>query len=124
MVIFNPYGLNVQTASQLSSPPLEQHQPHVDPKVDPFPSSPIVSSSLSSSSPGESLDFGNQEAKKKKKRTKKKKQNKKAGNQATIATNATSMDKSSNQPCKVKFPCMLCKGDHILIDCPGIPKVL
>jgi hypothetical protein len=25
---------------------------------------------------------------------------------------------------KPKFPCSLCKGDHFLRDCPGIPKVL
>jgi hypothetical protein len=25
---------------------------------------------------------------------------------------------------KPKFPCTLCKGDHFLRDCPGIPKVL
>ena len=67
-----PMVLNVKTTSQLSSPPPKQHQPHVDPKVDPFLSSPIVSSSLSSSSPSESLDSSNHEAKKKKKRTKKK----------------------------------------------------
>jgi len=34
------------------------------------------------------------------------------------------MEKSSNQSCKAKFPCMLCKGDHLLIDCPSIPMVL
>jgi len=51
--------LSVQTIFQPSSPPPEQHQPHVDPKVDPFPSSPI-SSPRSSSSPGENLDSSNQ----------------------------------------------------------------
>jgi hypothetical protein len=25
---------------------------------------------------------------------------------------------------KPKFPCSLCKGDHFLKDCPGLPKVL
>jgi hypothetical protein len=25
---------------------------------------------------------------------------------------------------KPKLPCSLCKGDHFLRDCPGIPKVL
>ena len=43
--------LSVQTAFQPSSPPPEQHQPHVDPKVDPSPYLPI-SSPHSSSSPG------------------------------------------------------------------------
>ena len=50
-LFLTPMVLNVQTDSQPSSPPLEQHQPHVDPKVDPFPYSPIFSS-LSASSPG------------------------------------------------------------------------
>jgi len=63
-----PMVPNVQIASQLSSPPLEQHQTHVYPKVDPFPSSPIVSSSLSSYLRGESLYSSSQEAKKKKKK--------------------------------------------------------
>ena len=83
---------SVQNTFQPSSPPCEQHQPHVDPKVDPLPSSPI-SSPRSSSSPGESLDSSNQEAKKKKK-----KQNKQGGNQTTIATDETNEEKSSNQP--------------------------
>ena len=25
---------------------------------------------------------------------------------------------------KPKYPCRLCKGDHFLLDCPGISKVL
>lgn len=37
---------------------------------------------------------------------------------------ATSMDKPFNQPHKVKFPCILFKGDHLLRHCLGIPKVL
>ena len=58
--------LSVPTTFQKSSPPPEQHQPPVDLKVDPFPSSPIVPSSLYSSSPIESRDSSNQEANKKK----------------------------------------------------------
>ena len=110
-----------QTAFQPSSPPPEQHQPHVDPKVDPLFSLPI-SSPRSSSSPGESLDSSNQEAKKKKKRMTKKKINKQGGNQTNIVTDATIEENSSNQPQKVKFPCMLCKGDHLLRNFPHIPK--
>ena len=34
------------------------------------------------------------------------------------------MDKYSDQPHNVKFPCKLCKGDHLLRDCSIIPKVL
>ena len=59
-----PMVLNVQTASQLISPPREERQPHVDPKVEPFPSSPMVSSPLSPSSPGESIDSSNMELRK------------------------------------------------------------
>ena len=55
------------------SPSPEQH--HVDYNVDPSPSSPI-SSPCSSSSPGESMDSNNLEAKKKNKRMKKMNQNK------------------------------------------------
>jgi len=55
---------------------------------------------------------------------KKKKQNKQGGNKATIATTATSMEKPSNKPRKVKFPCKLCKGGQLLKYCPHIPQVL
>ena len=48
-----------ETIFQPSSPPPEQHQPHVDPKVEPSPSSSI-SSHRSSSSPGEILDSSDQ----------------------------------------------------------------
>ncbi len=30
----------------------------------------------------------------------------------------------SAPPWKVTFPCKLCKGDHLLRDCPGIPRIL
>ena len=64
-LFLTPMVLNVQNVSQPSSPPPEQYQPQVDPKVDPLSSSPIISSSLSFSSPGERLDSSNQEAMKK-----------------------------------------------------------
>ena len=63
---------NVSTTGQ-SVPPPEQH--HSDSKVDLSPSS-LVSTSLSSTSPSDSLDSSNQVAKKKKKKTKKKKSHK------------------------------------------------
>jgi len=50
---------------QSSSPPPKLHQPHVNPKVDPLPSSPI-SSARSSCSLGEIMISSNQEAKNKK----------------------------------------------------------
>ena len=63
-------------------------------------------------------------AKKKKKKTKKKKSNKGEASSVTMAPKKSPLDKPSNPPRKVKFPCMLCTGDHLLRDCPGIPKVL
>ena len=111
---------NVSTTVQ-SVPPPGQH--HVDSKVDLSPSSP-VSASSSSTSPGESMNSSNQVAKKKKKKKKKKKSNKGEASSMAIAPKKPSIDKPSNPPWKVKFPCMLCTGDHLLRDCPGIPKVL
>jgi hypothetical protein len=84
-------------------------------------------SSISSSSPGESINASNQEAQKKKKRKNKKKKNKKGGNQLSIDNHVGSVDdidKSTNTCHKPKFPCNLCKGDHLLKDFPSIPKVL
>ena len=104
-----------------SVPPPEQC--HVDSKVDLSPSSPIYVSS-SSTSPGESLDSRNQVAKKKKKKTKKKNSNKREAKAAATSSETSPLDKTSNPPWKVKFPCMLCTGDHLVRDCPGIPKVL
>ncbi|MCY6524969.1 hypothetical protein, partial [Actinobacillus pleuropneumoniae] len=77
--------------------------PHVDPKFYLSASSPISSPHYSSSL-GESVDSSNKEAKKKKK------QNNQGGNQEVIATVKTNVEKSSNQPQKVKFPYRLCKG--------------
>jgi hypothetical protein len=53
---------NAPSALYAISPP-QEHQPHVDP----FPSSTIGSSSLSSSSPGERINSSHREDKKKKK---------------------------------------------------------
>jgi hypothetical protein len=97
-----------------------------------------VSSSLSSSSPSESLAASNQEDKKKKKRKKKKKKNKQraklpttAGhvgrNQPVTVNQAGSVDdgdKPTKTTHKPKYPCRICKGDHILRDFPGLSKVL
>ena len=94
----------------------EQH--HVDPKVNLSPSFPI-SSPRSSSSSGESLDSNNQVAKKKKN-----KENKPGEKSTTIDTHVANIEKPRTPSCRVKFPCKLCEGDHLLRDCPGIPKVL
>jgi len=64
---------NFIISPQWSTPQTGKNQPPVDSKVDPLPSSSVVSSSPSSSSPGESIGTSNQVAKKKKKRKKKKK---------------------------------------------------
>jgi len=106
---------NVVISPQSSPPPTGQNQPPVDPKVDPLPSSSVVSSSLSSSLPGESIGTSNQVAKKKKKgKKKKKKQIQQRSNQTTIALNATSNEKLPIKPHKVRYPCKLCMGDHLL----------
>ena len=112
-------------ASPQQSSPSQHHQP----SVDPLPSSPNFSSSISSSSPGKSLDASNQEAKKKKKgkkkkKKKKKKQDKKEVNQPTMAVSVSCVEENSDMHRKPKYPCRLCKGDHFLVNCPGIPKVL
>ena len=104
----------ISTAGQ-SVPPPEQHR--VDSKVDLSPSSP-VSASSSSTSPRESLDSSNQVAKKKKKMTKKKKTPRRE------VKSTTQVEPPSAPPRKVKFPCRLCKDDHLLRDCPSIPRIL
>ena len=50
---------NVVISPHSSTPPPGQNQPPIDPKVDPLPSSSVVSSSPSSSSPGESIGTSN-----------------------------------------------------------------
>jgi hypothetical protein len=113
--------------------------PQEDPShVDPSPSSLVVSSSLSSPSPSEIFEVGNQGDKKKNKRKIRKKKNKQGDKIPTTAGHV-----GSNQPVTVnrfgnideshkltkttrkpKFPWRLCNGDHLLKDCHGIPKVL
>ena len=80
--------------------------------------------SSSSTSPGESLDSSDQVAKKKKKKTKKKNFDKREAKAASTASKTSPLDNPPNPPRKVKYPCMLCTGDHLLQDFPGIPKVL
>jgi len=104
-------------ASPQQSSPSQHHQT----SIDLLPSSPNFSSSIYSSSLGKSLDASNQVAKKKKK---KKKQDKKEVNQPTMVVSVSCVKETSNMHRKPKYPCRLCKGDHFLINCPGIPKVL
>ena len=107
--------------SSQSVPPPEQH--HVDSNVDLSPSTP-TSTSSSSTLPGESLDSSTQVAKKKKKKTKKKKAPKGEVTSAATPSSTPEIGPPSAPPWKVKFPCRLCKEDHLLRDCPGIPRVL
>ena len=106
-------------------PPSPSFEPrHVDSKVEPTPSSP-VSSSSSPPSPGESFTSSNQETKKKKKKMmKKKKSDKHETTYAATAPSTSQVRTPSSPPRKVKFPCKLCKGDHLLCDCLGILRIL
>jgi len=65
---FAVWLFSTSLAPQLNIPPTRKNQPLVDPKVDPLPSSLVVSSSPSSSLPGESINTSNQVDKKKKKK--------------------------------------------------------
>jgi hypothetical protein len=131
---------NAVSASVVSTSP-QEHQPHVDPS----PSSPVRSSSPSSlarspsipsSSSSESSEPSNSVNKKKKKRKNKKKKNKQGskppttvkhvGKQPVTVNRAGSVDdvKITQTPRKPKYPCRLCKGSHLLKDCPGLSKVI
>jgi hypothetical protein len=124
-VISNPP--NVSTAPNtldVSTPPT--HQPHIDFS----PSSPIKSPSISPSSPSERSKASSQVDQKKKKKSKMTKAptTSNVGSKQPIIVNSIGSVDEVNKikiinP-KPKFPCSLCKGDHFLRDCPGIPKVL
>lgn len=64
---------------------------------------------------------------KKKKKKKRGKKNKKRGKkyviQPTMAVGNVNVEENSSMHCKPKYPCKICKGDHLLIDFHGIPKV-
>jgi hypothetical protein len=131
---------NAVSALVMSTSP-QEHQPHVDPS----PSSPVRSSlpsslamspSVSSSSSGESSEASNPVNKKKNKRKIKKKKYKQGskppttvkhvGKQPVTANRARSVDdvKITQTTHKPKYPCRLCKGSHLLKDCPGLSKVI
>jgi hypothetical protein len=131
---------NAVSASVISTSP-QEHQPHVDPS----PSSPVRSSSPSSlarspsipsSSSSESSEASNLVNKKKKKRKNKKKKIKQGskppttvkhvGKQPVTVNHAGSVDdvKITQTTRKPKYPCRLCKGSHLLKDCPGLSKVI
>jgi hypothetical protein len=131
---------NAVSASVTSTSP-QEHQPHVDPSSSSpirssSPSSLARSSSISSSLPSEISQAGSLMDKKKKKRKNKKKKNKQGsklpttvkhvGKKPVIVDHAGSVDdaKKTQTTCKPKYPCRLCKGSHLLKDCPGLPKVI
>jgi hypothetical protein len=134
-VISNAVGALVVSTSP------QDHQPHVDPS----PYSPIRSSSpsllarlpfISSSSSSKSFEASNLVNKKKKKRKNKKKKIKQGsklpttvkhvGKQPVTIIRAGSVDdvKITQTTRKSKYPCRLCKGSHLLKECPGLSKVI
>jgi hypothetical protein len=131
---------NAVSSSVISTSP-QEHQPHVDPS----PSSPIRSSSpsslvrspsVSSSSSSKIFEASNPVNKKKKKRKIKKKKDKQGskpptsikhvGKQPVTVNHAGSVDdvKITQTTRKPKYPCRLCKGSHLLKDCPGLSRVI
>jgi hypothetical protein len=131
---------NAVSASIISTPP-QEHQPHVDPSL----SSPVRSSLpfslarstfIPSSLSSESYEASNPVNMKKKKRKIKKKKNKKGsklpttvkhvGKQPVTVNRTGSVDdvKITQTTRKPKYPCRLCKGIHLLKDCPGLSKVV
>jgi hypothetical protein len=131
---------NAVSASVVSTSP-QEHQPHVDPS----PSSPARSSlpsslarspSISSSSLSERSEASNSVNKKKKKRKNKKKKIKQGskplttvehvGKQPVTVNRVGSVDdvKIAQTTRKPKYPCRLCKGSHLLKECPGLSKVI
>jgi hypothetical protein len=131
---------NAVSASVVSTSP-QEHQPHVEtspssPVRSSSPSSLARSSSISSSSPSESSQASNSVNNNKKKMKNKKKKNKQGSKLPTTARHVRkqpvtvdrvgSVDdvKITQTTRKPKYPCMLCKGSHILKDFPVLSKVI
>jgi hypothetical protein len=132
--------LNAVSDSVVRTSP-QEHQPHVDPSPSSpvrssSPSSLVMSPSVSSSSMGESFEASNSMNKKKKKRKNKKKKIKQGskppttvkhvGKQPVTVNHDGSVDdvKITQTTRKPKYPCKLCKGIHLLKDCPGLSEVI
>ena len=119
--LFSSLVIPCTPAASDPNPSSQEHQPHVDPS----PSSPDVSSPISTSSPIESCSTSIQVDKKKKKRNIKKKKNKQTTKSQPITPpSADSVDMHTQIPGKPKFPCRLCKGDHLLKYFHGLNLVL
>jgi hypothetical protein len=113
----------------------QEHQPHVDPSPS-SPSSLVSSSSISSSSLSENSQASNSVNKKKNKRKNKKKKNKQGstlpttlkcvGKKLVTVDHAGSVGdvKISQTTRKPKYPCRICKGNHLRKDFPGLSKVI
>jgi hypothetical protein len=132
LVISNPPNVSV-APNTLDVNTTPTHQPHVNFS----PSSSIKSPSISPSSPSERSKESSQVDHKKKKRKEKKKNNPKRTNPPTtldvvsmkpVIVNSTGsvdeVNKIKMKNTKPKFHCRLCKGDHFLMDCPGLTQVL
>ena len=87
------------------------------PQPNPSPSSSVVVPPLSSSSLDESSMVSSHVDKKKKKGKSKKKKDKKEKKHQPAALDGA---RSKRTPRKPKFPCNLCKGGHLLKECPGL----
>ena len=61
---------------------------------------------------------------KKKRKIKKKKNKQKTNSQPITPPSAESVDLHTQKPCKLEFPCRICKGDHLLKDCHALSLVL
>jgi hypothetical protein len=131
---------NAVSASVVSTSP-QEHQPHVDPSSSSpvrssSPSSLARSPSIPSSSSSESSEASNPVNKKKKKRKNKRKKIKQGskppttvkhvGKEPVTINRARSVDdvKITQTTRKPKYPCRLCKGSHLLKDCPGLSRVI
>jgi hypothetical protein len=131
---------NAASASVVRTFP-QEHQPHVDPS----PSSPVRSSSPSSlarsssllssslSEISEAINPVNNKKKKMKNNKKKNKQGSKlpttfghVGKKPVTVDRPGSVDdaKITQTTRKLKYPCRLYKGSHLLKDCPGLSKVI
>ena len=91
------------------------------PQPNPSPSSSVIASSLSSSLLDQSSMVSSLVDKKKKKGKGKKKKDKKEKKQQPFALDGARSKRTLRKP---KFPCKLCKGDHLLKECLGLSRVL
>jgi hypothetical protein len=117
---------NAPSASDEITPPQKKK-----PLVDPYPYSTLKFYFLYSSSPIEISVVSNQVDKKKKKNKHGEKlptNTSHVGSNQSITINPYgSVDVGSNPPKKTrmpKFPCSICKGDHLIKYFPSLPKVL